>query len=65
MSVYKVTTPTGVRLVDAKTAAAAINHVTKPGVTAEPLTASELAAILRENPEAIIETVEGKINTAG
>ncbi len=43
MPIYKVTTPTETRHVKAGTKAAAINHVIRPGVTAEPLSADQVS----------------------
>lgn len=46
MTVYKVTTPTETRVVKADTKAAAINHVIKPGVSAEALTADQVVDLM-------------------
>lgn len=43
MPVYKVKSPNGERLVKAGTKSTAINHVIRDQVTAEPLTADEVA----------------------
>lgn len=43
MPVYKVKSPAGERLVKAGTKSTAINHVIREQITAEPLTADEVA----------------------
>lgn len=48
MAVYLVKTSTEKRLVKAKAQAAAINHVVRPGVTAEPLNPDQLADFLAD-----------------
>jgi hypothetical protein len=58
MSIYKVTTPTGaVRIVEAPVQKSALNHVVKADYEIEPLSATQLAAVLRENPDVTIEQV--------
>lgn len=46
MSVYLVTTPTEKRLVKSDTKSAAINHVIRPGVTAESVNPDQLVSLL-------------------
>lgn len=51
MAIYKVTTPHETRFVRAKNQATAINHVLKPGVTAESLSADDVVDIPRDKIE--------------
>lgn len=46
--IYKVSTPEGFRLVEANSRNAAVNFVVAGLVKAEPITASELAAFIRQ-----------------
>ena len=46
MAIYLVTTPKEKRLVKSDTKAAAINHVIRPGVTAEAVSAEDLADMM-------------------
>ncbi len=48
MPIYKVTTPTETRYVEAENKAAAVNHVIRPGVTAEALSPSQIVAAMRD-----------------
>lgn len=55
MAAYLVTTPTEKRLVEARTGAAAINHVIKGTVTAKTLNTKELLQYINEGmkPETV------------
>lgn len=55
MAAYLVTTPTEKRLVEARTGAAAINHVIRDTVTAKTLNTKELLALINEGlkPETV------------
>ena len=44
--IYKLTTPKGVRLIDAGTRAAAIGHVAKDEITADVATGHEIADLV-------------------
>lgn len=58
MPIYKITTPTGtVRVVEAAVQKSALNHVVKSDYAIEPLSAVQLAGLLREQPEIAIEQV--------
>lgn len=58
MPIYKITTPTGTtRVVEAAVQKSALNHVVKSDYAIEPLSAVQLAGLLRENPELAIEQV--------
>jgi hypothetical protein len=48
MPVYHVKTPSGEHLVDATTKAAAINHIIRNSVTADPLKSSDLVKLMQK-----------------
>ena len=54
--IYKVTTPTGTRLVDANTKSQAIGHCVTTDYSAEPISSSELYAAITAG--AVVEKVE-------
>lgn len=60
MAGYLVTTPTEKRLVEAKTAAAAIRHVIKDTVTAKNLSTSEILKLINEGVKPEIASAEQK-----
>lgn len=62
MPVYKVKSAAGERIVLAKNQATAINHVIRPGVTAESLTADDVAKIAAAGTK--IETAEDEKDAA-
>lgn len=58
MPVYKVTDTSGkVRVVEAPLQKSALNHVVRADYIIQPLSATQLSKLMRENPELQIEEV--------
>lgn len=59
MPIYLVITPAGERLVDAPTKSSAINHVIRPGVTAQALSVDDFYKKIKGG--AVVETVSEEV----
>jgi len=58
--IYKVTTPAGIRLIDAANKSQAINHVAKSTIAATVATTKELAQMFRDHKDFSVEKAGGE-----
>ena len=58
--IYKVTTPAGIRLIEAANKSQAIGHVAKTTITATVTTTKELAQMFREDKGVTVEQAGGE-----
>lgn len=59
MPIFKVTTPTEIRLIRAAKKASAINHAIRPGVDASPVNPEELLVLLTQGLK--VEDASGEL----